>query len=204
VLWRAFRATRTMPACAASLLVGGLTQCAPTPDRSRPSGSTTSVSNTLPLPVRTDSALYHLHRIPGAYRAWVRATYVNQGDSPIYYHRCQGLDRSPIFWVRRAGTDSTRQSFSDMGWGCGGGVPLGVLARGDSLVVRAPLGTVDQPQMEPPLRPEWLVGQFRVVLELCAPPAADNPTRCIPLPDIERVSQPFEVRYHPGVAPPPM
>ena len=145
-------------------------------------------------PVQTDAVVYELRRIPGAYEATARATYVNHTGSPVYYTRCLPGDAGPIFGYRRTGPDSTRSLFTDSAWGCVGGVPAGVLRPGDSVTVHVRLGAFDQPQMTPPLQPDEIVGRMRIWLALCTrnvPNSAD----CGPLPLVERESNAFDVRY---------
>jgi hypothetical protein len=145
-------------------------------------------------PVQTDAVVYRLRRIQGAYEATARATYVNRTGSIVYYTRCLPTDDGPIFGYRRTGPDSARSLFSDTGWACVGGVPPGALRPGDSVTVAVRLGAFDQPRMTPPLRPEEIVGQMRIWLDLCA----RNGTRtddCLPLPIAQKQSNAFDVRY---------
>jgi len=99
-----------------------------------------------------------------------------------------------MFSIGRTGTDSLRRHFIDWAWACVGGVPTGVLAPGLSVTVRVPLGSIDQPNMQPPLRPEDLVGQFRVALSLCASNVSDSDS-CTPVPQAARRSNAFVVHY---------
>jgi hypothetical protein len=145
-------------------------------------------------PVQTDSLAYTLARGPSAYRAVVTATYRNGGSAPVYFKRCMPNDPLPTVSVRRTGADSARTLFVDWAWACVGGVPTGTLAPGQSVTVRVPVGSVDQPQMQPPLRPEQLVGRLRVELDLCARFTAESDF-CEPLPQPQRSSNAFLVRY---------
>lgn len=145
-------------------------------------------------PVQTDSLSYGLVRRPGEYRAFVLATYRNSTSTPVYFARCGGRDTLPMFSIGRTGTDSLRRHFIDWAWACVGGVPTGVLAPGLSVTVRVPLGSIDQPNMQPPLRPEDLVGQFRVELSLCASNVSDSDS-CTPVPQAARRSNAFVVHY---------
>lgn len=145
-------------------------------------------------PVQTDSLTYTLRRTASEYRAFVRATYHNTTGSPVYFARCSTQDSQPMFSIRRTGPDSTRSFFVDWGWGCVSGVPTGTLTAGDSVTVIAPFGSVDQPLMQPPLRPEELVGTFRIQLELCTKPLA-NSDYCEAAPWQSGISNAFTVRY---------
>ncbi len=153
-------------------------------------------------PVQTDSLVYTLKRdsIPwlggwrGEWRAYVSATYRNADTAAVYFARCMPDDTLPIFYVRRTGADSSRDLFSDQGWACVGGVPTGVLLPGAALTVRASLGTVDQPLMQPGLQLGWLVGLMRVELELCRSFTQDS-DNCELLPQAARQSNAFEVGF---------
>lgn len=145
-------------------------------------------------PVQTDSVSYRLARLPGAYRAWVMATYRNATGSPVYFKRCGGSDTLPMFGIARTGADSASSFFSDWAWACVGLVPTGTLAPGQSVTVRVQFGSVDQPNMQPPLRPEQLVGLFRIELALCETYSADS-DRCVAPALAERRSNAFLVHY---------
>jgi hypothetical protein len=145
-------------------------------------------------PVQTDSLTYTLRRNASEYRTFVRATYRNATGSPVYFARCTGQDPLPMFFIRRTGPDSTRSFFIDWGWACVGRVPTGIHAPGDSVTVIAPFGSVDQPFMQPPLRPEELVGTFRIQPKLCNKPTADS-DHCEASPWESRISNAFTVRY---------
>ena len=146
-------------------------------------------------PVQTDSVVYHLRRVAGAYEATAVATYVNRTGAPVYYARCGvgGYD-GPLFGYRRTGPDSARSLFTDTAWGCVGGVPVGEIRPGDSVTVRVRLGALDQPNMTPPLRPEEIVGLMRVELELCGRYTRDSDS-CDRVPQGARQSNAFDVRY---------
>ena len=144
--------------------------------------------------MQTDAVVYKLRRIPGAYEANARATYVNRTGSPVYYTRCLPSDSGPMFGYRRTGPDSTRSLFSDTAWGCVGGVPAGVIRPADSVTVHVRLGAFDQPQMTPPLQPDEIVGRMRIWLSLCAR-NVPNSDDCGALPLVERESNAFDVRY---------
>ncbi len=149
--------------------------------------------------VQTDALIYTLRRdsIPwtggwrGEWRAYVLATYRNLDTATVHFRRCIPDDTLPVFSVRRTGADSTRTLFSDFGWACVGGVAPGAIPPGAAVTVRAPLGTVDQPRMQPPLQPGWLVGLMRVELELCR----QDSLGCHLLPQEARQSNAFEVRF---------
>ena len=160
--------------------------------------STSLPINELPLrdnsPVQTDSLLYHLQRLPSEYRAFVVATYTNRTQSTVHFARCNRQSTIPMFGVRRTGADSSRNLFSDVAWACVGGVPTGAIAPGESVTIQAKLGTVDQPAMRPPLKPEDLVGLMRVELRLCRTFSSDS-DYCVPVPDAQRISNAFLVTY---------
>jgi hypothetical protein len=158
-----------------------------------PVDTATSASRTL-LPVQTDSLSYGLARGAHEYRAFALATYRNTSSAPVYYRRCGGRDTLPMFDVGRSGPDSLRRLFVDFAWACVGGVPTGVIPPGRSITVRVPLGSVDQPNMQPAMQPQDLVGELRVELELCADGMADS-DRCTLLPAVARRSNPFIVHY---------
>lgn len=145
-------------------------------------------------PVQTDSLSYRLVRRPGEYRAYVVATYRNTTGAPVYFKRCTMEAPLPMFDMGRTGADSTRDFFVDWAWACVGGVPTGVLAPGASVTVRVPFGSVDQPNMQPPLRAEELVGVFRIYLSLCTQYLADSDD-CVASPVAERRSNAFLVHY---------
>ena len=138
--------------------------------------------------------MYHLRRESFAYRAYARITLRNRTAAPIHFARCMPGDTLPMFGLRRTGPDSTRSFFVDWAWACVGGVPTGELRPGDSLEVRVPLGSYDQPQMSPPLRPEELIGLLRAQFSLCRARVADS-DYCDPVPQAEAQSNAFEVRY---------
>jgi hypothetical protein len=145
-------------------------------------------------PVQTDSLVYHLERRSSEYRAYVTATFTNNTSSPVYFARCNGESDLPMFGVRRTGPDSTKTLFLDFAWACVGGVPTGQIPPGGSTTVRVPVGSVDQPAMQPPLKPEDLVGLMRVSLQLCRSYSADS-DYCDAVPETERISNAFLVTY---------
>jgi hypothetical protein len=145
-------------------------------------------------PVQTDSLVYHLERRPAEYRAYVTATFTNNTSSPVYFARCNGESHTPMFGIRRTGADSTKALFSDFAWACVGGVPTGQIPPGGSTTVRVPIGSVDQPAMQPPLKPEELVGLMRVHFLLCRSYSADS-DNCDAMPETERISNAFLVTY---------
>ncbi|MEP6621919.1 MAG: hypothetical protein ABJE47_21530 [bacterium] len=145
-------------------------------------------------PVQTDSLSYRLVRGPDEYRAYVVATYRNATPNPVYFARCGLVDSLPMYSIRRSGPDSLRRQFTDWAWGCVGGTPTGVIMPGATASVRVPLGSVDQPNMRPPLKPEDLVGQFRVGMQLCASFVSDS-ENCAPVPQSARTSNAFIVYY---------
>jgi hypothetical protein len=145
-------------------------------------------------PIQTDSLVYHLERRPSEYRAYVTATFTNNTGSPVYFARCDGESQTPMFSVRRTGPDSTKALFSDFAWACVGGVPTGQIPPGAATTVRVPVGSVDQPSMQPPLKPEELVGLMRVNFLLCRSYSADSDD-CDAMPTTERISNSFLVTY---------
>lgn len=157
-------------------------------------GSTTEFKLSGASPVRTDSLLYRLARRPSEYRAFVTATYVNRTGATVYFARCGGQSQTPMYDVVRTGADSTRRLFIDWAWACVGGVPTGAISAGDSVSIRAWVGSVDQPNMRPALDPQDLVGLMRIRLGLCRRPAADS-DYCESLPAAERESNAFLVSY---------
>ncbi len=182
------RLARPSARCAASIaaLAVALAACE--------ANSTAPVSLRDDSPLQTDSLAYALRRLPGEYRAYVQATYVNRGAQPVYFARCATHWTTPMFYISRTGSDSKRRFFHDWAWACVGGVPTGVLQPGQSLRVRAPFGSIDQPSMYPPLKPEDLVGEFRIFLELCTQYEADS-DNCKRRHPLERRSNAFLVHY---------
>ncbi len=155
-------------------------------------GSISGVPRRDHSPLQTDSLVYHLKRLPGQYRAYVTATFRNQTTSPIYFARCNRESTTPMFGLRRTGSDSARVLFSDFAWACVGGVPTGSIAAGDNVIVKVPVGSLDQKGMQPPLKPEHIVGLMRIELSLCRKPSADS-DYCEPVPQIQRSSNAFLV-----------
>jgi hypothetical protein len=145
-------------------------------------------------PLQTDSLVYRLKRLPGQYRAYVTATFRNQTAAPIYFRRCNRESTTPMFGLRRTGSDSARVLFSDLAWACVGGVPTGSIPAGDSVIVAVPVGSLDQRAKQPPLRPEHIVGLMRIELSLCHKYSADS-DYCDRLPQAQRSSNAFLVEY---------
>ena len=145
-------------------------------------------------PVQTDSLVYQLERRPTEYRAYVTATFTNNTGSPVYFARCNGESQTPMFGIRRTGPDSSKALFSDFAWACVGGVPTGQILPGGSATVRVPVGSVDQPAMQPPLKAEELVGLMRVTFLLCRSYSADS-DYCDAVPEGQRISNAFLVTY---------
>ena len=144
-------------------------------------------------PIQTDSVVYRLIHLPGEYRAYVNATYRNTSGGPVYFAKCSNKSTGPIFSVGRTGPDSLRTYMQDFAWACVGGAPMGIIANGDSVVLRVPVGSSDQPRMQPPLQAEDLIGLLRVNLLLCR--AAANSDDCQTLPRSQRQSNAFLVKY---------
>lgn len=145
-------------------------------------------------PIQTDSTVYRLVRLPGEYRTYVTATYRNTTGGPVHYARCDSRSTGPIFGVGRTGPDSTRLYMQGIAWGCVGGVPTGTIANGESVIIRIPVGSGDQPNMLPALKPEDLIGLLRVNLALCKARVADS-DYCEALPASQRQSNAFLVKY---------
>lgn len=145
-------------------------------------------------PVQTDALVYTLRRLPDQYRAIVIATFANRTGAPVYFERCTAAYTTPMFWMARSGADSTRKFFVDWGWGCHGNVPPGVVLPGAAVTVAAPFGSVDQPNMRPPLQPGDLTGLFRIYLYLCTR-AAGSALCTDARPWSDRISNVFEIRY---------
>lgn len=133
-------------------------------------------------PLQTDSVSYTLVRKQYEYSAVVTGTFRNTTAAPIYFQRCMPRDSTPIFYIGRTGRDSTRRFFVDWAWACVGGVPTGILQPGQSLTIKARVGSTDQPTMQPRLQREDLVGLLRIRLALCARFLQDS-DYCEPMPD---------------------
>ena len=98
-----------------------------------------------------------------------------------------------MFGVTRTRPDSLRPYMQDIAWACVGGIPMGTIANGDSVVIRVPVGSADQPRMQPPLQAADLIGLLRVNFLLCK--AAAHSDACQALPPSQRQSNAFLVRY---------
>ncbi len=144
--------------------------------------------------VQTDATVYTLRRYPNAWWATAIATYVNRTGGSVYYARCTGDDNGPMWALRRTGADSSRQLFTSFAWGCVGGLPMGEIKPGDSVSVRVILGSLDEPNMNPPLRRDEITGTMRSELELCAQYSKDSDS-CEPVPQASRQSNAFVVRF---------
>lgn len=145
-------------------------------------------------PLQTDSVSYRLVRTQHEFSTVVAGTFTNSTGRPIYFQRCLPRDSTPIFYVGRTGPDSARRFFVDWAWACVGGVPTGVLAPGRSLTIRARVGSIDQPTMQPRLKPQDLVGLLRIRLALCAR-FRDDSDYCEPTPEWQTRSNAFLVHY---------
>lgn len=144
-------------------------------------------------PIQTDSVAYRLVRLPGEYRTYVNATYRNTTGGSVRYARCGNSSTGPMFGVTRTGPDSLRPYMQDIAWACVGGIPMGTIANGDSVVIRVPVGSGDQPRMQPPLQAADLIGLLRVNFLLCK--AVAHSDGCQALPPSQRQSNAFLVRY---------
>ncbi|HEY2378238.1 MAG TPA: hypothetical protein VGH98_19835 [Gemmatimonadaceae bacterium] len=71
---------------------------------------------------------------------------------------------------------------------------MGEIKPGESVTARVILGSLDEPSMNPPLRPEDITGTLRVFLELCAQYGADS-DNCVRAPLTLRQSNAFLVRF---------
>ena len=142
-------------------------------------------------PVQTDSLVYRLVRLPSEYRTYVTATYRNTSGGPVFFDRCGPESVAPMFGVGRTGPDSARPYMQDIAWACVGGVPMGTIANGESVTVRVPVGSLDQPRANPPMQPEDLIGLLRVYFRLCKV----NVENCPQLPLEQRQSNAFLVTY---------
>ena len=138
-------------------------------------------------PVQTDALVYTLTRQSGAWRAYALATYRNSTGARVSFLQC------PSYRVRRTGPDSTLPLFRDQAWACLP-APTGSIPPGGEVTFRILLGSVDQPTMQPPLQPQWLVGRMRVEFMLCANPALSSDD-CVLAPQATRQSNAFEVRF---------
>ena len=112
----------------------------------------------------------------------------------MYFARCTSQDTLPLWFFRRTGPDSTRELLTDQVWDCPGGASTGAIPPGTAVTAPVLLGSVDQPQMQPPEQLGWLVGLFRVELELCRSYATASDD-CDPLPQAERQSNAFAVHF---------
>jgi hypothetical protein len=145
-------------------------------------------------PLQTDSVSYKLVRKPHEHSTVIVGTFRNTTELPVYFQRCMPRDSTPMFNIGRTGPDSARSFFVDWAWACVGGVPTGILAPGQSVTIRARVGSVDQPSMQPPLKPGELVGLLRIRLVLCAH-FRDDSDDCERLPDPFGRSNAFLVHY---------
>jgi hypothetical protein len=143
-------------------------------------------------PVQTDSARYHLRRVPGGYEANVVATFVNPTTGPLYYSRCSMQSPGPMYSVRRTGQDSAAVARISTAWACFSAD--GVLAAGDTIKVAVWLGSADAPNTSPAIKDAERIGQFRVELPMCSAPSP-NPSACALLPQAQRQSNAFDVVF---------
>jgi hypothetical protein len=142
----------------------------------------------------TDSMVYHLQRTPDGFEGTVRVTLTNRAGHELHFARCRPESTVPTFSIGRVGPDSTAPYFHPFIYDCVGGAATGRVAPGASLTVIVPLGSPDQPQMQPPLTPAMLVGTLRVTVGLCRTAEADS-DYCNRLPLAASQSHVFEVRY---------
>ncbi len=116
-------------------------------------------------PIVTDALEYRLTYVDygehSFYDAEAIATYVNRSDAPVHFERCSADDETPIHGVVRTPPDSG-DTFIGVGWGCGGGVPPGVVEPGASLVVPVWLGSTLSPYANPPITMDMRTGLFRI------------------------------------------
>lgn len=143
-------------------------------------------------PVQTDSLEYTLEHRPGIFEAQAVARYVNRTGRPVHFARCRSEDPLPIYEIRREGPGE-RTTIIGYTRGCVGGIPTGVVAPGDSLVVPVWLGSGESPYANPPVTMAHRTGCFRIHLALVEAPAANSDyTRVVP--DERRRSNVFCIR----------
>lgn len=140
-------------------------------------------------PVQTDSLVYTLRSRPSVYEAEAVAHYVNRTGRPVYFAQCIGrepLARHSIVPVE----PRQRRPVLGVVWACAGGNPPGVVAPGDSLLVRVWLGSMESPHANPPITMADRTGCFRILLHLSHSPSEDSDALEL-LPEEQRRSNIF-------------
>ncbi|HET7230165.1 MAG TPA: hypothetical protein VFJ16_09195 [Longimicrobium sp.] len=142
-------------------------------------------------PVQTDSPVYTLRRTSNMLDATATLRYVNRTGRPVHYLRCSPRRPEPLHSIVRAAPDTAR---IPLGVGvvraCAAG-PTGVLAPGDSVVMRVWIGSIDQREPDPRYTLRHRTGYMRILLDLCEGPARFSD--CTLLPEAQRRSNRFRV-----------
>lgn len=122
--------------------------------------------------VYTDSASYTLRRVAGGFDAVAKVVYVNRSSKPEHFLRCDPRSTGPRYSLQRVNPDT---GFFFVGgiWACVGGVPTGVLAPGDSMLLSVSLSSSDSPHAQPPITMGQRTGTFKIVVPLCKTPVAE-------------------------------
>ena len=152
---------------------------------------TTDVLERDDSPIQTDSLIYGLRKIPGAYDATAIATYTNRSGSPVYFARCMHDATGPMYYRRRVSPDTITPFFGEA-WACVGGVQRGEVRPGGTLTVSVWLGSPESPYEA--IRPEQRIGLYRIDFELFAVPGVGRDSGDA-LPKREQQSNVFEVKF---------
>ncbi len=143
----------------------------------------------------TDAPVYWLTDIGGTLLARVHATYANHSSERVYFSRCNTNDTGPYYWIRRTGTDSLKPADVGPVWGCPAGVPYGVVEPGGTLSFDViPSARADY-NGSPPPNPAARVGLFRGEVGFWRCPWIGSSSQCTLLPQVERQTNTFELRY---------
>lgn len=142
-------------------------------------------------PVRTDSLVYTLRRTPQGYDGTATLRYVNRTGRPVHYRRCATDRREPLHTTVRAPPDTARIPLGVGVVSACGAVPSGVLAPGDSIVMRVWIGSMDPRRPQPGYELRNRTGSMRILLDLCESPAREGD--CTLLPEAQRRSNRFRV-----------
>lgn len=177
-------------------LLGGCTESSGnlSGGRGSPTPVLTTVSTSKEDAVKTDATVYVLKESDGSFDAYATATFRNHFGRAVYFQRCTGDSQGPMYEIRRTGIQAGHRSLVGAVWACVGGVSTGDVPHGESISVRVWLGSAKSPNANPPDRPEDRVGVFRILLNLCRTYQGDSDD-CELLPDSERRSNEFEIRY---------
>jgi hypothetical protein len=143
-------------------------------------------------PVETDSLIYTLRYRPNIYEAEAVARYVNRTGKPVYFARCTPEHQTPRYSLVPV-EPRQRHPVLGLASACIGGVPTGVVAPGDSLLVRVWLGSMQSPYANPPITMADRTGCFRILLRLYRSPS-EGSDFAEPLPEEQRRSNGFCVR----------